>query len=682
MNKILALDVETTTCPNKHLRVITIADPDPRIVYNWVEGGDNIPEDVRSLLNSSVWVVFNGWFDVGVLHKHGIRPQKVWDVMMAEIYMGNISQNINLYNTVKKYKDIEMDKSEQMSDWSQVLTESQKQYCYQDVKHLLDIYEEQLSYHKIKKSITHVELKNELIRTVAGDLHQGFPVDVEKFEQVEADALAKYTELVCQLCERVPINLFRQKNSSVKSLKEHLSVFCPEILELPNRKPKIEEFLESERGVEALRSLFIANPANKDIFVTSTGSEFAKRVAKMHNVELPSYAKAEIEKFLDAYPNHPLSEDLEAIQKTRQVYILYSTYTNVRKYETFELGGNTRARLKPTHTVTGRVGLQPICRIPREKTDVKLDPVVREISNKIRGCYIPPKGYKTIDLDFQSVEDVLSGVIFDDPGKLNALDNGYDQYLKFASVMLNAFKYDDPSMTDELKKEYKTLRSEIKAMALASNYGAGKFLFEEKMNLVNKSVDLPELPTGQELYDRWGLLYPNLRKAQQNYSDVICKAINDTYSSYSLDNQTYNSIRKYTKDKNDPAHETRADILRDSGLIINVGSLLGLQRVYRPHAEFNTMPFGSKAARITTVCNHPIQTTGAELISLAVVLVKSVLPQLIVGAFIHDSLILFAPEDEDLDKLTLKVQEIMGVAGWILLGRHLKTDAKILDCGF
>ena len=681
MKNIIALDCETTIEAKQKLRVITVKEfgKDSEILYRYDLHGDNISPEVVEYLKDKTIIAHNAWFDVGVLNAHGITVAGCWCTFMAEMIISDGAKMVNLADLVQLYKGIEVKKDEQKSDWGQALTDEQIAYCHEDVRHLEDIYKEQLAYITLTGQLPHTLLMNSVINAWAVDLYYGFPVDEKELTNIGNKCVAAYRKIIDKLISRVDVKLFLKGTYSVKAIKEALSPHTAILVDI-SKKNVLETMLAAGHLDDALKQLILENPLGNDLLLQVSSASFAKKLAVSYGLDFEKHDEATMTKYVDDYPDCDFSQVMALVLESRGIMKVFGTYSKLPEDQTYtDSDGLVRLKLKNSYTVSSRIGLVPLSVMP--KSD---DP--SDFKYYLRDCYIPPKGYKTLSMDFAALEDVVSGVIFNDHTKLRSVDEGFDLHLLFASKLFKTFTYDDPSQTAELKKKYKAFRELVKAINHARNYGAGEKKLESMINAALQSEGIDMHITGQELIEAWSETFPGVAAAQQKINDEVSHYVQKAYEMFNYSRDDVKLMKEFTRDVESPASKLRKSVLADSRLNVFVGSVLGMRRDFIAHKWYYGIPLGSKKARVTDAVNYIIQTSSTQAMWLSLLMIKKHFPSIIIGAEIHDSLIMFVPEngigDMSLEDIKESVAKLMGLSGYMLFGRHLKATGDYFVKGF
>lgn len=143
----VCIDTETTGLSYIENRLCTIQlfCEDYTIIIRFKDYQDY--DNLREILFSSkvVKIFHNAVFDVSFLMKnlHMDGFGKLVCTKIASKIVNGLKHNNSLKSLLKEYLNIEINKSEQLSDWSKkVLSESQKEYAVNDVKYLYRLWGE------------------------------------------------------------------------------------------------------------------------------------------------------------------------------------------------------------------------------------------------------------------------------------------------------------------------------------------------------------------------------------------------------------------------------------------------------------------------------------------------------------------------------------------------------------
>ena len=204
-SEILALDIETTGLnPNgAKLRLIQLKTLAGKIYiidvfkFNLQELG----EKLRPIFQDPKYkfVIHNGSFEYKFfLHHLKIRIATIFDTYLAAI-LADFEAEHKLGTVLEQWLQVNIDKSEQTSDWSGVLTQSQLNYAANDVEYLLPLREKLLEKLRQTAQLKAAKLEFDIIPAVSEAELVGFPIDVKKHEQLmvylEIERNKKYKRL-------------------------------------------------------------------------------------------------------------------------------------------------------------------------------------------------------------------------------------------------------------------------------------------------------------------------------------------------------------------------------------------------------------------------------------------------------------------------------------------------------
>lgn len=140
---IIALDTETRGLVIARDRLCLVQMCDDEGVVSIVRyGGQNAPNLKRLLTEKSVTKLFHyGRFDISVMrHYLGVWTSPVWCTKIASKLVRTYTDRHSLKDLCREMLGMEMDKSDQLSDWAREdLSESQLEYAANDVRVLLPL---------------------------------------------------------------------------------------------------------------------------------------------------------------------------------------------------------------------------------------------------------------------------------------------------------------------------------------------------------------------------------------------------------------------------------------------------------------------------------------------------------------------------------------------------------------
>jgi len=691
MKKPYIVDCETTVEVFQKLRVIIgqELDGEPEVLYRFDRHGDAVPSEVVEKLSDRPLVCHNAWFDIPLLQQAGIKVGSVWCTMTAEFFLsgGGLQRWPKLSEVVQKYHNIELDKSEQKSDWSGTLTDSQLRYALDDVRYLPYIYHEQVKFAKQTDMMAGLYLKMLLIKEWALDVWEGYPIDRQLMNEINYDCSAAYQELARKFIRELPVKLLLQGNLTGKALTGIIQKAKAYNVEAEPLKPTAgkdkvplrEQLLTYNYNV--LRPYFIENPDDPAL-LNFASPPFGKALFQHFGVKSKTYDKNFINDFLAENTDHAVVPYANSILEMRNLQKVIGTYAREDKNTMAEFNGEFRLKSMVSATVTGRLTLTPLAQVPAP------DEGKKDYQNKLSQMFVPPRGYKVLALDYGSEEDVAGGVFYRDINKCRVISEGFDSYLLFASKLFGNFDYTSPEQTKELKKEYKAFRQSVKAATLAGNYAASDKKMCEMLLAAADKNGMKVSITPDDIRNARASLYPQIYEAQQKLGqfigDTVVSSLNP--SSGWEKKQCAMSGFDLSDDPERNANARRANavrkgLLEKSSLVVSVSSPLGMQRMFPAYKHFNRVSTSNSKVKVTEIFNHPIQSGCGDVLALMLVLLKKKYPGIVLPCAIHDSVVAWVPEDMVSPELRQGIIDVMRYAFWVIYGSDIKVDGDFIDRG-
>ncbi|MCC5631932.1 DNA-directed DNA polymerase [Nostoc sphaeroides CHAB 2801] len=203
--EILAIDCETTGLDplTDSIRLIQIAAPNHPVVLIDLPA---IPKSDRQLLkkllcNSAVKIAHNAKFDWQFLTLAGLQPSgQFFDTQLAyKVLTAGLKTSSSLQNIVKKLLHLQLDKTQQISDWCKPLTKVQLHYAAVDAAILLDLYPILLNKLKQAKLLKIARLEFQCMPVVAQMELNGMLFDLSRWQILGAKLEAEKTDALSQL---------------------------------------------------------------------------------------------------------------------------------------------------------------------------------------------------------------------------------------------------------------------------------------------------------------------------------------------------------------------------------------------------------------------------------------------------------------------------------------------------
>lgn len=268
---VLAVDIETYDHVNIEsfgkIRLVQVAIKEEIFVFDLFKV--ELPQYLIDIFENEnvVKIMHHGIFDMSHLIKY--YHCKFENTFCTAISSRILSSGLKIKNTLqavcKRFLDIDIDKSEQASDWGGDLTPSQIAYAAEDAKILIPLYEKLNAILKEKKLI-HIGRMDFKIQEISSELKAcGIEIDSEKVISMKKDILSIIPESI-DIEEFVTGNKksgIHAIDSAVRQLKEidnFEDKFYPEIkikwnrgfvIYQKNYNEKIYEFFKE--GVKTIR---------------------------------------------------------------------------------------------------------------------------------------------------------------------------------------------------------------------------------------------------------------------------------------------------------------------------------------------------------------------------------------------------------------------------------------------
>lgn len=213
LNKLefVGLDTETEglDCFTKNLLTIQLGNKDFQVVFDISSYNGIIPNDLKIFLTNSnqLFLLQNAKFDLKFLYKQGIALKNVYDTMLVETILTSGLQMAgrDLKTIVKKYCDVDLDKSIRGDIITKGLTSAVIKYAAYDVVYLEDVMNAQMKLVKGANLGNAVKLDNEFVKVLAYMEYCGIKLDWIKWKKKSlsdlSDLLLKRNKLNAWLLE-------------------------------------------------------------------------------------------------------------------------------------------------------------------------------------------------------------------------------------------------------------------------------------------------------------------------------------------------------------------------------------------------------------------------------------------------------------------------------------------------
>lgn len=274
---ILGLDIESTglNAIQNRLRLIQIGTPQEVLVIDVFKVGlEVVKKHLKSILEdkSIIKILHNAKFDVKFIKYHlGIDVERIFDSYLASLLINGGLAYIKgvkipkgyhgLEQVLKRYTGIELDKTEQKSDWSGVLTESQIKYAADDVYPLFPLREAMIKKLQELKLIRCAKLEFETILPTAWLELSGFYLNFEPWVALANAEKERSFEIQALIFEELKDvvdqgSLFGELNINLGSHQQVQKYFRAYGIPMPDSTqeffltPLIEEYPLIEKFIE------------------------------------------------------------------------------------------------------------------------------------------------------------------------------------------------------------------------------------------------------------------------------------------------------------------------------------------------------------------------------------------------------------------------------------------------
>lgn len=377
--KITAIDTETTGLDPyaSKLRLIQVAcEGLPVFVIDCFTFLPDGYELLAAFINSpGVKIFHNAKFDLQFLYANKLRPRRVFDTMLAAQLLRSSEggDSASLRAVAYHYLREEVDKDEQLSDWSGQLTESQARYAAKDAEILL----------RLRAVMVDKIYENNLQRIAEIEFHC-----------VKAVAFMEYSGIY--------LNVEKWKALTVK--KEKLRDAALNKLYEYSGRPAVQTLLWEDEGSEQILGCNFDNNA------------YVIDLLRRNDITVKSASRSE----LYPYAGHPLVSAISEYRKASKALSAFlQPFPKMISCDT----GRLHAKYGQISAWSGRMSCYSpnVQQIPRE--------------SEFRECFSAPPGKKLLTADYSQIELRVAAQIARDERMINAFRNGDDLHLLTASLL-------------------------------------------------------------------------------------------------------------------------------------------------------------------------------------------------------------------------------------------------------
>ena len=443
--KEIAIDTETNNELNPRegfLRLIQISDGIKTVVIDLKEcfplywEGEDIKDEKEILLIKELLehpkilkVLHNAVFDYEWLMYHlGIRMQNVADTMLASQIVDNLEKKHSLALVAKRKLDIDLDKTEQNTDWCGVLTAEKYEYAALDVYYLLKLwhifFQDFLDFDLTKTG----DLEFSIIEAMTDLKHDGIHANKELYE--------KKIHLIEELQVIANRKLQEALADEDKPIVVQQSLFgeIPEKVKggvLVSSPTQIKRVLQN-KGIPIIDKDWWEVKELYQNLATNSGKEKAK-VEMQNCVDMVKRRYLRQGKyFADGTGSKALSpiteewEILQLLKDSREADKMSTSYGREFLKHIQEVEGDTRifASYRAIGAPTGRMA----CREPNIQ-NITNKPIMiggEEFVIGLREAFDYPKGKKGVNADYSQIELRVLADMSGDPVMIDTFKKGKD----------------------------------------------------------------------------------------------------------------------------------------------------------------------------------------------------------------------------------------------------------------
>jgi DNA polymerase I-like protein with 3'-5' exonuclease and polymerase domains len=524
------------------------------------------------------------------------------------------------------YLQIEISKEEQKSDWSGELTDAQKEYAMTDVRHLIDLYKTIQRNIDRKHMTTILKVEEMAIPAIMDANSNTLTIDLEKaakleakYEEITKEEVNKYNVIITEVAREL-------YDTDLDMIKAHR--------ESKGQKVDCTEG-KNKKDIAALTD-------KNGIFVSKSKGMFKFLMTQKLGKTVKSTDKTAVHKMVG---EHPIFAQIETMTQ------LIKKYEDIQRLVHNRTGDDrVITKLNQIGTVTGRMSSSGLKDRVNGK-DRKVGVNMQQINNadEFRDIFKAAEGKKLILADYSGMELRIVANIAGEETMLEAFRSNEDLHTKTASIL---FKQDYNEMITVLNdhshpkfKEFKGLRNKSKSINFLITYGGG----------------------AKALSDGAGVTMDEAKNLIETYKTEV-----------------YPELATYIKQQNNSS-----TVFSALGRMINSDEVVSSGKY---HAILNDEKFGWKAAKYvprtnglfsmgqyTNPVNFPIQSTGADIVKLALAFLVQhedfIKDDIHIVHIVHDEIILEAA-DALCDKWEAILQEVMELAGNIVMNNNVYMEAE------
>lgn len=397
-----------------------------------------------------IFVIHNFKYDVKMFWKHGIdfTGQRVVDTMLAaRIIECGLSTSVSLLEVTERYLGVELDKTEQKSDWSvNEFSKEQLKYAANDVFYLTNLAKILLNELKENNLIPVFNLEMRAVYGFAAMEYYGLKLDLDRLARVKPwyeDMLENaHKEFLSYVPERyIRKNLF--------------DLIIDEGIE-PSSPSQVLKVLQDLKVPNPLYNPKSSDKAEQSLLIPSTGTPLLSMLDLL---------------------DYPIVDSLLRYRKANK--LLTSYIYNLPKMIN-PITGRLHTSFNQIVTTGRSSSSDPnLNQLPRPTGKEPLDENGQALN--IRSCFVAEEGYKFALADMSQIELRVMASVCKDANMLEEFAQKKDPYASTAALINDWNYYDivvkEEGKDDKIRPEFKKDRQKAKAVRLGFNYvmGAAKF---------------------------------------------------------------------------------------------------------------------------------------------------------------------------------------------------------------
>lgn len=558
---------------------------------------------IKGILLNKELVIHNAKFDLKFCYKHDIYPTKVWDTYLGEciLHKGNKTVKKSLEATIKRYFNVDLNKTIRGKIFREGLTERVIKYAAEDTQYLLDLKECQYRRMQTQDLLNSMNLENFFVSVLTYIEYSGIYLNPNLWKLKFKQNLSDYENSLNKLNQWI--------------IDNRIDRFIDTQLDLFNTDVHITiNWASPKQIVDLFKYLDINTQVTDDITGEQKDSVEAGVLEKQINKNpiIPIYLQyKKYEKILSTYGEtvldkiHPLTGRI------------HTQFTQIM--DTGRLSSGGKQGNKET------VNLQNIPRLPEDR-----------IKDKIyeRECFTAPKGTVLIDADYSGQEQIVFANWTLDKDILAFYEKGLgDMHSYIASKIF-------PELVDvplkEIKSKHKEKRQIAKAAGFAINYGGSGETIAENLNIT--------IEEGNVIYDAYFKAFPGVQKY---FKDTAHQALTRGYVLFNEISKSRCFINNF-------------DLFKELEFKVQK---IGFWEVYREEKTKESTLFKKELKPLVSKYfklkgnisrmsyNYPIQGSSAEITKLACIyiyqyIIQNELQNIIkFSNVIHDEILLECPEE-------------------------------------